>query len=130
MSKNLLLAIAAAFTAAANEIESPAAPSGDTAAPIKPTESTEGTTEQPKRRGRPLGTTATEKPAPAETGEATDPTDDERFQGNRELIAPLVKGGQGEDVKKVIGKYSKGTLKELPAASQADFEKDIEALSY
>lgn len=76
------------------------------------------------RRGRPP------KAAPPAAPAEDSPSDEDRYQANRALIEPLVKGGQGEDVKKVITKYSKEGLKGLPADKQADFEKDIEALSY
>lgn len=85
------------------------------------------TGEAPKRRGRPPGSGAAGAATPP-AGDTT--TDADRFQGNRALIDPLVKDGQGEEVKKVIAKYSKTGLKDIPAASQADFEKDIEALNY
>lgn len=98
--------------------ETTAAPAGDGGAP-------------PKRRGRPPGGGATA----GTTGAGEGTSDADRFQRNRDLIAPLVKGGEGKDpqgdeVKKVIAKYSKTGLKDIPAANQAEFEKDIEALNY
>lgn len=48
----------------------------------------------------------------------------------RALIAPIVKDGQGEEVKKVIAKYSETGLKGMEAKHHAAFEKDIQALSY
>jgi len=122
MSKYTFLGLAAILTAAgsaakayAEGAEAPAEATGDTAEPNKP------------RRGRPSGAgAAASEPAAGATG----PTDGERFEKNRELIKPLVEGGQGEEVKKVIAKYSKTGLKDIPATSQADFAKDIEALSY
>lgn len=87
-----------------------------------------GSEEQPKRgRGRPPG--KPEDPAAAPAGD-TGKTDEERLNANKLIIKPLIENNQGEDVKKVIGKYSKTGLKDLPAASQADFEKDIAALTY
>lgn len=70
-----------------------------------------------------------ETPAPTEAKEEGGKTYDEL----RELIQPLVKGGQGEDVKKVIAKYApEGGLKVLATLPQhhAAFEKDLAALSY
>ncbi len=84
--------------------------------------------EAPKRRGRPPGGGT---PAAATAGDtSTGPTDAERFEKNRALIKPLIDAAQGEDVKKVISKYSKSGLKDLPAESQAAFETDIAALTY
>lgn len=77
-------------------------------------------------RGRPPGGSA----APAEPAGGAGPTDAERFEANRALIKPLVDAGQGEEVKKVIAKYSKTGLKDLPAASQTLFDLDIAALAY
>jgi len=87
-----------------------------------------GEAEAPKRRGRPPGGAAAK---PAEP-EAAAPAEDDaaRFERNRGLIKPLVDDAKGEDVKKVIAKYSKDGLKNLPAEHQAAFEKDIAALSY
>lgn len=83
----------------------------------------------PKRRGRPPGggTPATGAPA----GD-TAPTNTEQFEKNRALIKPLIDppSNLGEEVKKVIAKYSKTGLKDIPAASQEAFEKDIDALAY
>jgi len=128
--RTALLAIAAALIGAgnglqdfANDAENP------NAAPATPT----GDGEAPKRRGRPPGAAAIAKaaePVPGAAAEAAAEDDATRFERNRALIKPLVDAAQGEDVKKVIAKYSKDGLKALPAASQADFEKDIAALSY
>lgn len=81
--------------------------------------------EAKRGRGRPKA-----PETPAGGAGAGGPTDSERFETNRAKIKPLIDNNQGEDVKKVIGKYSKTGLKDLPAASQADFEKDIDALAY
>lgn len=120
MSKYTFLGLAAILTAAGSAAKAYA--DGTEA----PTEAA-GDTPEPKRRGRPPGGAAA---SDAPGGGATGPTDEERFGKNRELIKPLVEGGQGEEVKKVIAKYSKTGLKDIPATSQADFAKDIEALSY
>lgn len=94
-------------------------------APTEATDTTVGVeSTEPKRRGRPPHKASEEKPAEPEKDDAA------RFEANRALIKPLVDASQGEDVKKVIAKYSKTGLKDVPAASQADFEKDIAALGY
>lgn len=120
MSKFAFLGISAILIAAGNAAKA--------FADSTPDDATTGTGEAAAtpRRGRPAG--STNKPAEGDT--AAGPTDAERFEANRALIKPLVDASQGEDVKKVIAKYSKNGLKDLPAASQADFEKDIAALSY
>lgn len=84
-----------------------------------------GETEPKKPRGRPAGSTT-------KVEEPTGPNDEERLAANKQLIAPLVAApaNQGEEVKKVISKYSATGLKGLPAEKQADFEKDIAALTY
>lgn len=123
MSKYLFLGIAAIAAAVASSAKAYADGVEDPAP---------GATgeEAPKRgRGRPPGN-ATPPVEPAASGASSGPTDADRFDGNRALIKPLVEAGQGEEVKKVIAKYSKTGLKDLPATSQADFVKDIEALSY
>lgn len=116
MSKYLFLGFAAIAIAAGNAAkayadgtEEPSAGSA-TPDPDKP------------RRGRPP---AGEKPP---EGGTPGPTDEARLLKNKELIAPLTKSGKGEEVKAVIGKYSKTGLKDLPADNQAAFEKDIAAL--
>lgn len=124
MSKYTFLGLAAILIAAgnaaaayANGTEEPAAPAGDAGDGGEPAK---------RPRGRPAGT-GTGK---TDAGTGTGPTDAERFVSNQALIKPLVDGNQGDDVKKVIAKYSKTGMKDVPAASQADFEKDIAALSY
>jgi len=119
MNKYVILGLAAILTAAGTAAkgyaegaaEDPAAPAGEP-------------TDKPRRGRPPAGETKTPENAPA------GPTDAERFEKNRELIKPLVEGGQGAEVKTVIAKYSKTGLKDIPATSQADFEKDLSALSY
>lgn len=123
MSKYLFLGVAAILSAAGAAAKAYAdgaeAPPGDEAPG-----GGEGGEPAKRGRGRPPGGTKTEGDTKAGA------TDAERFDTNRALIKPLIDGNQGEDVKKVIAKYSKTGLKDLPAASQADFEKDIAALSY
>lgn len=84
--------------------------------------------EAPKRgRGRPPAEKAATETAG--TGAAA-PTDEERLNANRALIKPLVDANQGAEVQKVVLKYSKTGLKDLPAESQKAFENDIAALTY
>jgi len=97
--------------------------------------------EAPKaKRGKVTVATATvETPpaaaAPAETAaepEAAAEGEGKTYDELRALIAPVVKDGQGEEVKKIIKKYAGegGSLKTLEAKHHAAFEKDIAALSY
>lgn len=75
-------------------------------------------------------------PAPAEEPAAPAAAEDEgtpkSYEELRAMIKPLVEGGQGADVKKVIAKY--GTdLKDVStkgAKVHADFERDLAALTY
>lgn len=120
MSKYSFLGLAAIFLAAGNAAKAYAEGTEEPAAPAGGGEA-EATT---KRRGRPPGgAAAAADPAPP----ADDPA--ARLAANKELVKALVEGGQGADVKKVVAKYTEGTLKDLPADKQAAFEKDIEALS-
>jgi hypothetical protein len=125
MKKETLLAIAAAITAIANDLDA------ETAAPAETT----GGGEAPaaKRRGRPPTTPAPVETPAAETKE-TPVTNGKTYEDLKVLIDPLVKGGQGPDVKTIIAKYAVGGggLKELATLPQhhAAFEKEIEALSY
>jgi len=71
-----------------------------------------------------------EKPAEPETPV----TGGKSYEELKALIEPLVKGGQGAEVKKLIAKYdpesSPSSIKTMPAKNHAAFEKDIEALGY
>lgn len=123
MSKYAFIGLASILVAAGTAAKAYADGTEDNTPPAGGGEDT------PKRgRGRPPA----EKPAETVASPAGDTAKDaeEQFQANRALIDPLIKNKQGEDVKKVISKYSKTGLRDLPAASQADFEKDIEALTY
>jgi hypothetical protein len=88
--------------------------------------------EAPKKRGPKPAAAAPAEPAapevPAEPQEQS--TEGKSYEELRALIEPLVKGGQGEDVKKVIAKYSQTGLKGMEAKHHAAFEKDIQALAY
>lgn len=118
MSKQIFLALAAGFAAAAAAFEGgdeiADTPNGDTAAPAAG-----------KRRGRPPGGGA----AGTTTGDAGATAGVKTFEELRAAIAPLIEAGQGEDVKKVIAKYG-AALKDIPADKQPAFLKDIEAMSY
>lgn len=126
--KVIMLAVAAALIGAGNGLNAFA--NGED---VPETPASGGEPAAPKRgRGRPPGGSAT-----TETTTATGPTDAERFETNRSLIKPFVEGDkekgiepQGPTIKNIIGKYSKTGLKDLPADKQAEFEKDIAALSY
>lgn len=69
----------------------------------------------------------TEATAEASTnGAATGKT----YEDMRALIEPVIKGGQGAEVKKVIAKYSQTGLKDMDPKHYKAFETDIIALSY
>lgn len=72
-----------------------------------------------------------EKPAEPETAAEEPAAEGKSYEELRALIEPLVKGGQGEDVKKVIAKYGEN-LKDIATkpGTHAAFEKDLAALSY
>lgn len=124
MSKIVFAGIAAIFLAAGTAAKAIAEGITEDAPPVAGGDETAAAA---RGRGRPKKTEVIDPPE-----KAAGPNDEERFQANRELIAPLIKppGTSGEEVKKVISKYSGTGLRDLPAASQADFERDIAALSY
>lgn len=132
-NNNALIAIAAAATAlaaAATALVSGDNSCGNAAAiPTADAEPAPEETQAPtKRRGRPPGSAA-----PAET-KAEAPAEEEKkpagktIEELRSLIEPLVKDGQGDDVKKVIAKYAP-KLSEIDPKDHAAFLKDIEALN-
>jgi hypothetical protein len=94
--------------------------------------------EPPKRGKKTTPPPVVETPAtPAPTEAAAEPEaaadgEGKTYDELRALIAPVVKDGQGEEVKKIIKKYAGegGSLKTLEAKHHAAFEKDIAALSY
>lgn len=108
-------AVLSAFAAEFNGGE--AEPAAETPAPKKTTKKT------------PTPAAATEE-KPAETEEKKEETVGKTYEELRALIEPLVKAGQGEDVKKIIAKYSEAGLKGMESKNHAAFEKDIAALSY
>lgn len=113
---SLLNAFATEFGEGVSETSSPA----ETPAPKKGKKTTPPPVETPTE------TTATE--AAAEEPAATE--GGKTYEELRAIIEPLVKGGQGEEVKKVIAKYSQAGLKGMEAKHHAAFEKDIAALAY
>lgn len=141
MNKEALIAIAASATALA--AAATALVSGETATPTnkRPEPSTDEAPQQEetpapttRRRGRPaaVAPAATEEATPEEEAPAK-PAAPAKETGKtldelRALIEPLVKAGQGDDVKKVITKYA-AKLSEIEAKDHNAFQKDIEALS-
>jgi hypothetical protein len=122
---SLLSAAGAVLSALAAEYSGdiPETPEPETPAPKKP----RGGKAVAGAAGPTEPATATEtvaEPAAAAEGEG------KSYEELRALIAPLVKDGQGEEVKKIIAKYSDSGLKGMEAKHQAAFEKDIAALSY
>lgn len=97
----------------------------------EPTETTEPVT--PRTR-KPRGNSASAPPAEPEPEPQPEPEAEKpagkTYEELRALIEPLVKEGRGEEVKKVISKYSAGGLKTMEAKHHVAFEKDIAALSY
>lgn len=101
-------------------------------------ESTETPEPAPTRTRKPRGgnsTTPPPTPEPEAETPAPDPEPEAEKPGKtyeelRALIEPFVKEGRGEEVKKVISKYSAGGLKTMEAKHHAAFEKDLAALSY
>lgn len=122
--KFLFLGLAALANAMAEAAKAFASTIGDESpeAAAQPQAPAAGGEDTKPKRGRPAAQPKAEAPA--------GPTDEERFEANKTRIKPLVEGGQGADVKAVIGKYSKTGMKDIPADQQAAFEKDLEALSY
>lgn len=123
MSKYIFLGVAAILAGAASAAKAFAEGAEEPAGADKSPDAGGETTK--RGRGRPAA--ADKSPEGATAG---GPTDAERLESNKALIKPLVDDGQGEEVKKIIAKYSKTGLKDLPAANQADFEKDIAAISF
>lgn len=89
---------------------------GESAAP----ESAAPGGDAPKRRGRPPGSGAG----------ASDEPKAKTLEELRAITGPLIEGGQGAEVKKIIGKYSPTGIKDLKAEDQPAFLKDLEALNY
>lgn len=131
MKPNTRIALAGLLSAAGSLLNAFAAEFGADA----PEAATPADAPTPKR-----GKKTTEKPAetapvePAAEPPAEEPAtmgEGKTYEELRALIEPLVKAGQGEDVKKVIAKYA-ANLKELATKPEhhAAFEKDLAALAY
>lgn len=134
MNKNTKIALAGLLSAAGSLLNAFAAEFGEgvseTSTPAEPPKTRKprgAAAEKPAETAPPAETTTTETAAveePATTGEG------KTYEELRALIEPLVKAGQGEDVKKVIAKYSQTGLKGMEAKHHSAFEKDIAALAY
>ena len=152
MSPNIKSQIGKIFIALAaigNELMSGECDSTETATTTKP----DGVTAI-KPRGRPKKEqVATDpqpevtEPAPAQPGQAETPvsqptgeaeaqpekqelSDADRWEANKLRIKPFVEEGKGEEVRKIVAKYSATGMKDIPADKQADFEKALEALTF
>tara|TARA_R110000868_G_scaffold102236_2_gene281565 strand:- start:222 stop:596 length:375 start_codon:yes stop_codon:yes gene_type:complete len=114
---NAASALATAAAAVAEKCDGASTAAAGSGPSVKE-ETTEAATETTKTT-RKRGAAATETKAP----------EGKTYEEMREAIKPLVEEGRGEEVKKVIAKYSEGGLKELPVDKQGAFIKDIEALT-
>lgn len=83
---------------------------------------------EPAQEPQPEPAAQPETPAPGSADEGETPQG-KTYEELRALIEPLVKGGQGAEVKKIIAKYGT-TLKDMPPQHHAAFEKDLATLSY
>lgn len=137
MKNTTKIALAGLLSAAGSLLNALAAEYGGADSPQRTDTPEPGTpAEAPKKtRGKAAAPTA-EKPAEPAAETPAEPSEEPAAEGKsyeelRALIEPLVKGGQGEDVKKVIAKYG-ANLKEVSTKPQthAAFEKDLAALSY
>lgn len=129
MSKYTFLGLAAILLGAGNAAKYYADSAEE---PADPSDNPDPSGEPAKRRGRPPGSTnkPAETPAAGPCAPADAPDDGEaRLNANKALIKPLLDDGKGAEVKAIVAKYSKTGLKDLPASSQAAFEKDIEGAS-
>lgn len=122
----LLSAAGAVLSALAAEYSGATCP--ETVAPVAP--------DPAKPKKTPKAEKPVEKPADPAPGEISQEepaaeTEGKSYEELRASIEPLVKAGQGEDVKKVIAKYG-ANLKEIATkpGTHAAFEKDLAALSY
>jgi hypothetical protein len=113
MSKSTLLAISAALIAIGQELAGEEPASTPAAGGGEPEASKRG-------RGRPAKT----------EGAETETSKGMTYEELQALFMPLVKEGRGEEVKKIIAKYSPTGAKDMPAEHHAAFAKDIEALKF
>lgn len=159
MKQTTRIAVAGLLSAAGSALQAFAQEICDTIPAGEPaTDPVTTQTEAPTKRGRKPAAEKPVTPTP-ETGPQPEPTPtpaeepkeegesaeakEARYQRNRGLIEPLVKGvkkegseteyaiqPQGQAVKAIIKKYSPTEkLPDLPLDKQADFEGDIEALT-
>lgn len=125
MKKESIALFLSALVGFANEL---LAEHAGTPASSAPTNGDTPTGDVPKRGpGRPKK----EEAAPTgDTKSSGDTSDADRFKANLALIEPVVKDGKGAEVKTMIKKHSPTGLKDLPADKQAQFEADLDALTY
>ncbi len=127
MLKKLLLAISAAFAAAAQDIEGSAAPAAETPTP-------EPASPKGKRGRPPVNPTpppAEKEPEPTNTPEP-EAQQPEAPKGDtvdtlRKLFEPLVKSGRGAEVKAAIAKFAPA-LVEIKESDYPAFRAEIEGL--
>jgi len=139
MKQTTKLALAAFLNSSAGLLSALAADlSGVTPAPAVTEEPTPA--EAPAEEKKPRAKKAVvEKPAePVVEKDAEEPAAEEKpvtigktYDDMKAVIEPLVKADQGAAVKAVIAKHSPtGKLVDMDPAKYADFEADIDALSY
>jgi len=141
MKQTTKLALAAFLNSSAGLLSALAADlSGATPAPADPVEAPAATAEAPAEEKKTRTKKAVvEKPTePVVEKDAEEPAAEEKpattgktYEDMKAVIEPLVKAGQGAAVKAVIAKHSPtGKLVDMDPAKYADFEADIDALSY
>lgn len=133
MQKTTRIAIAGLLNAAGAVLTAFAVELGgadNAAAPEAPAAPETAPPKAPKRKA--AAAAEPEKPAEPEPGD--DEPKGKTYEELKALIEPLVKGGQGPDVKKLIAKYDPDgqppSIKTMPAKNHAAFEKDLATLSY
>lgn len=124
----LLSAAGAFLSALANEFSSEAPASAEAAAAPTPEPAALKAKKTKAEKPAPEPEKVEEPATPAQPESAEEPTG-KSYEELRALIKPLVEGGQGAEVKAVIGKYA-ASLKEIQPKDHAAFEKDLAALSY
>lgn len=134
MKKNILLATSVFLTAIANELNKAAG--GATAEPQTdtPPEGSDNQETQKPRRGRPPGSTASNKTESDKSPENTPPPEAANgkltYDQLRDVVTPMIKAGRQPDVVKIIAKYAEGGLKaitSLPAEKIKEFVAEVEA---
>lgn len=122
MSKKTLLAIAAAITAIANDLDGSEAPA--------PSPEGAGGEAPAPRRGRPPKSATPppeETPAPAQS-EQPKAAASKSVEELRAAIKPLIEAARGAEVKALIKQHGGDALASIPVANQGAFVRDIEAL--